>query len=200
MSKALLVVGSAPCALADLAAARKLYPDAEVMTVNGACTMVRDAEHMLAGHSVKAEEFVAARKAAFPDAPLPRVHANVIEKHRRLYAQQFPSVTDWWGADKSSGATSAGKAALIGIAMGFYPVVLCGCPMDGSGYDKSEAKVRHDPSCARVGDPTKQDRRIIKSYHEKMVALARTDFKDRVFSMSGFTRTHLGAPPESWQC
>lgn len=201
MTKALLVVGSAPCALADLAAARELYPDAEVMTVNGACTMVRDAEHMLAGHSVKAEEFVAARKAAFPGMPLPRVHANVVDKHRRLYAQQFPSVTDWWGAAMSSGATSAGKAALIGIEMGFYPIILCGCPMDGSGYDKNEAKIRHDASCARVGDPTKQDRRTIKGYREKLVSLARTTFAGKVFSMSGFTRTHLGPPPQpDWTC
>lgn len=200
MTKALLVVGSAPCALADLAAARKMYPDSEVMTVNGACTMVRDAEHMLSGHTVKAEEFVAARAKAFPNDPVPRVHANVIDKHRRMYATTFPSVTDWWGAEMSSGATSAGKAALIGIAMGFYPIILCGCPMDGSGYDKNEAKVRHDASCARVGDPTKQDRRIIKSYHEKMISLARTTFKGRVFSMSGFTRTHLGGPPEEWMC
>ena len=196
--KALLIVGSAPCALADLAAARKLYPEAEVMTVNGACTMVRDAEHMLAGHSVKAEEFVAARKKAFPADPLPRVHANVLVKHQRLYAQQFPSVTDWWGPEMSSGATSAGKAALIGIAMGFYPIVLCGCPMDGSGYDPNEAVVKHDASCARVGDPTKQDRRMIKSYHEKMVALAKTTFKGKVFSMSGFTSMHLGLPPADW--
>lgn len=198
--KALLVVGSAPCAHEDYAQAQLLYPDHETMLINGACTMIQDAEHMLSGHTVKAEQFVKARKEAFPDGPMPRVHANVLEKHKRQYQREFPSVTDWWGGEMSSGATSAGKAALIGIAMGFYPVVLCGCPMDGSGYDKSEAKVRHDPSCARVGDPTKQDRRIIKSYHEKMVALARTDFKDRVFSMSGFTRAHLGAPPESWQC
>jgi hypothetical protein len=197
---ALLVVGSAPCALDDLAKAKALYPDAEIMAVNGACTMVREAHHMLSGHTVKAEEFVRERKRAFPDAPMPRVHANTLLKNARQYARQYPSVTDWWGPEMSSGATSAGKAALIGIRMGFYPIILCGCPMDGSGYHPGDAKVKHDASCARVGDPTKQDRRMIKSYHEKMAALAKTDFKDRVYSMSGFTKMHLGGPPEEWLC
>lgn len=198
---ALLIVGSAPCALDDLAAARKLYPDAEVMLVNGACTMVRDAEHMLSGHTVKAEEFVAARKKAFPGAPLPRVHANTLSKNARQYARQYPSVTDWWGPEMSSGATSAGKASLIGIRMGFYPVILCGCPMDGSGYAPTEAVVKHDSSCQRVGDPKYQDRRTIKRYKETFVALSKTDFAGKVFSMSGFTRQHLGGPPEQdWTC
>jgi len=198
---ALLVVGSAPCAQADLAKARAMYSDAEIMTVNGACTMVRDAQHMLSGHTAKAKEFVAARKKAFPDASLPRVHANTLNKHLNSNKVVHPMVTDWWGGEMSSGATSAGKAALIGIAMGFHPIILCGCPMDGSGYDPAEAVVPQDRSCARIGDAAMQNRRTIMGYREKLISLARTVFKDKVFSMSGFTRQHLGTPPEQdWTC
>lgn len=192
---ALLVVGSAPCALEDLAAAKRLYSTAEVMLVNGACTMVENAEHMLAGHTAKANQFVAARDKAFPFADPIRVHANTLIKHRRNYELMYPVVTDWWGPEMSSGATSAGKAALIGMAMGFDPIVLCGCPMDGSGYAPNEAVVPHDRSCARVGHAAAQGKRMILSYREKMISLARTTFKGKVFSMSGFTREHLGAPP-----
>lgn len=189
---ALLVVGSAPCAHEDLAAARKLYPDAEVMLVNGACTMVENAEHMLAGHTVKAEEFVKARKEAFPGRQI-RVHANWARIGRQP-KREFPSVTDWHGAHVSSGATSAGKAAMIGLDLGYHPIILCGCPMDGSGYSFDEAIVSQDKSCQRVGDPKVQDRRTIRGYRERLVALSKTVFKDKVFSMSGFTREHLGAP------
>lgn len=194
---ALIVVGSAPCWRDDLLKARALYPTAEVMTVNGACTLVEDAEHMLAGHTAKANEFVAARQKAFPGRPI-RVHANTLVKNARQYKNAYPGVTDWHGPEMSSGATSAGKAALIGLKLGFYPIILAGCPMDGSGYDPKEAVVKHDKSCQRVGDSRWQQRRMICGYREKLVALAGTTFKDRVFSMSGFTRTHLGAPPSDW--
>ena len=192
--KALLVVGSAPCAHEDYAKAKELFPDSETMLVNGACTMIEDAEHMLAGHTVKAEDFAKARRETFPDAPPIRVHANWAspKRHPRAF---FPSVTDWWGGEVSSGATSAGKAAMIGLKMGFFPIILCGCPMDGSGYSIDEAVVPQDKSCQRVGDPEVQNRRTIMGYRERLVSLARTDFKGKVFSLSGFSRMHLGAPP-----
>ena len=194
---ALLVVGSAPCWRDDLENARALYPVAELMLVNGACALVEDAEHMLAGHTAKATEFFTARQKAFPNAKPIRVHANWANP-QRVSRIVYPCVTDWWGAGMSSGATSAGKAALIGLEMGFHPIILCGCPMDGSGYDPKEAAVKQDKSCQRVGDARWQQRRMIMGYREKLVHLSRTTFKDRVYSMSGFTRTHLGAPPADW--
>lgn len=194
MEKVLLAVGSAPCAYEDVHRAKALYPKAELMLINGACTMFEDAQHILAGHTTKATEFYAARCAAFPDAKPVRVHANwaMIGKAPK---RDFPCVTDWWDGTYSSGATSAGKAALIGLAMGFDLVILCGCPMDGSGYSFEEAKVTQDVACQRMGDPAKQDRSTIKRYREKLVSYAQTTFKDRVYSMSGFTKTHLGLPP-----
>lgn len=192
---ALLVVGSAPCYAEDLAEARKLYPDAHVMLVNGACAAVENAEHVLAGHRDKAEFFAAARKAAFPEAPPWRLHANghKLDAFRRA---ETPSVTDWWGPEVSTGATSAGKAARIGMAMGYAPIILCGCPLDGSGYFPGEsqrgAKIPHN--CKRVGDPAQQSHKTIVRYRERFAELAREEFAGRVFSMSGFTRDCLGSP------
>ena len=191
----LLIVGSAPCALEDLSKAQALYPFADIMLVNGACTLVEDADHMLAGHTAKAEEFVAARRRAFPHAGRIFVHANWASRKRPPIAASFPSVTHWWEGDVSSGATSAGKAALIGIKMGYWPIVLCGCPMDGSGYHPGEGTLTKDSSCQRIGDPKMQERRTIKRYREQMANLARTAFLGKVFSMSGFTKKVLGAPP-----
>lgn len=192
--KVLLAVGSAPCLYDDVDRAFEIYPTAELMLINGACTTIGNAEHVLAGHTAKAEEFQAARKSAFPDAPPWRLHANWNSPHKGTPRAECPSVTDWWGPEVSSGATSAGKAALIGIAMGFGRVILCGCPLDGSGYTFDEAVVSQDVACRRVGDPTAQDVKIIKRYRDTMARLAATTFKGRVFSMSGFTKQVLGAP------
>lgn len=187
-------MGSAPCAYADVENAKKLFPNAEMMLVNGACTMFEDAEHMLAGHTAKAEEFARAREKAFPFAPPIRIHANSFRTDHRQPKREYPSVTDWHGPEMSSGATSAGKAVAVGISLGYRPIILCGCPMDGSGYAADEAQVSQDKSCQRVGDPKLQDRRTIKNYRERLIALSQTVFKGKVFSMSGFTRQHLGAP------
>lgn len=193
----LLVVGSAPCLYADLEAAQRIAPIHQIMLVNGACTAVEDAQHVLAGHTGKAEDFAKARREAFPFALYWRLHATKYTRKQPV-ERKYPSVTDWWGGEMSSGATSAGKAALIGLAMGFERVILCGCPMDGSGYFPGEsilgAGIKHEAACQRIGDKTKQNQRTIVRYRAKMAELAETTFKGRVFSMSGYTRQVLGAP------
>lgn len=194
--RSLLVVGSAPGLYADLAAAEALCDDFEVMLVNGAGAAVERAQHFLAGHTDKAEQFVAARDAAFPLARAYRVHATFVDRKSAQPPTEYPSVTDWWPQSRfSSGATSAGKAARIGLAMGFDRVILCGCPMDGSGYFPGESKgIPQLKACQRIGDPTKQQASTIRRYKERMAELAAGEFKDRVFSMSGWTREVLGAP------
>lgn len=194
---ALLVVGSAPCLHDDVERALKLYPDAHIMLVNGACVALEKAEHVLAGHREKAEYFARARRTFFPDAPPWRLHANGHKMDASRKAET-PSVTDWWGSEVSTGATSAGKGVRIGLAMGYDPIILCGAPMDGSGYFPGEsvkgARISHD--CHRVGDPARQEHRTIMGYRDKFARLAAREFNGRVFSMSGYTRELLGEPPE----
>lgn len=195
--RVLLAVGSAPCVYEDVVAAKVLHPDAELMLINGACVAFRDAEHVLAGHTAKAEDFARARREAFPDAAPWRLHATQYTR-KQPRPDLYPSVTDWWDGSHSSGATSAGKAAMIGLSMGFEKIILCGCPMDGSGYFPGEsvigAPIAHEAACQRIGDPTKQRASTIRRYRDTMARLAKTTFKGKVFSMSGFTREVLGAP------
>jgi len=194
--RSLLVVGSAPGLYADLAAAQALCDDFEVMLVNGAGAAVEEAQHLLAGHTDKVEEFVKARDEAFPLANPYRVHATFIDRKGATPPVDHPVVSDWWPQSRfSSGATSAGKAARIGLAMGFGRVILCGCPMDGSGYFPGESKgIPQLRACQRVGDPAKQAASTIRRYKQRMAELAAGEFKGLVFSMSGWTREVLGAP------
>jgi hypothetical protein len=188
--KVLLAVGSAPCLFDDVQGALELYPEASLMLINGAWTAYRNAEHLLAGHTSKAHLFMAERLRALPGAPPARVHATLSYPAQR---QENPLVTDWWGQDKVTGATSAGKAARIGLAMGYDRIVLCGCPMDSdAGYWEGEAKVPHD-GCPRFNTP--DPRNAVKRYRAKLAVLAKQEpFKSQVFSMSGYSRSVLGAP------
>src|SRR6185437_12931254 len=136
----MLVVGSAPCLHEDVKRALNLRPFASLMLVNGACTAVENAEHVLAGHEEKAEFFARERRARFPNAPPWRLHA-ACHSHRLACAKQlFPSVTDWWPHEVGTGATSASKAAKLGFLLGFDEVILCGCPLNQPGYFEGEAK------------------------------------------------------------
>lgn len=206
----MLVVGSAPCLYEDVERALKLRPFASMMLVNGACTAFENAEHFLAGHEEKAEFFMRERRERFPNASPIRVHGCCHPHRKEMMKGMFPSVTDWHPHEMGVGATSASKAAKIALQMSYTEVVLCGCPMDQPGYFPGEAKVPQHVMCLRIGDHgnafnlTKengkplpvQEARIIKGYRANLKLLAAGEFKNRVFSMSGFTREQLGSPPE----
>lgn len=193
MSGTLIVVGSAPCLFEDVENALLLRPLAALMLVNGACTAIESADHVLSGHTDKAEMFAAGRRKTFPAAPPWRLHATIDTRHVAEAKLLYPSVTDWHDKDICTGATSIAKAAKLGFKLGFEEVILAGAPMDGSGYSPSECKVGHN--CKRVGDSAAQNHRVIQGYRLKLKKLADGEFKNKVFSMSGYTRDCLGLPP-----
>lgn len=170
------------------------------MTINEACGAIENIQHMLAGHTVKANAFWKYRQEKFPFWHEPiRVHANW---HRLNEAPRsdYPCVTDWWDGTVSSGATSAGKAIRIGFNLEYEQIVLVGCPMNGGGYFNADETERFQKAftkygkCTRVGDDDQQEHRSIVRYRDKFRTYAETEWKGRVFSMSGFTRDCLGAP------
>jgi len=164
------------------------------MLVNGACTALEDAQHVLSGHSYKAEEFAKARREKFPLALPWQLHATMTQKHLAEAGAVFPSVTRWWDKTYCHGATSIAKATDIGLrGLGFDEVILCGAPMDGSGYFVGEG-TRTTNDCHRIGDPEKQHLRAIEGYRRKFRDTFAPKVKGRLFSMSGFTREIVGEP------
>lgn len=200
----MLVVGSAPCLYDDVKAALVHRPFASLMLINGACTAFENAEHVLAGHEEKAEFFARERRRVFPLAPKWRLHATTFPHRKAVNATLFPSVTDWWPHEVGVGATSASKGAKLAFLLGASEVILCGCPMDQEGYFPGEAKVPQHISCLRIGDHGMaynqkvkvQESRIIKAYRARFAELAAGEFKDRVYSMSGYTGKLLGKPED----
>ena len=222
----MLVIGSAPCLYDDVKRALELRPFAEGILINGACAALEWPGHMLCGHEEKTAEFVRARQNAFPGKPLPRIHATCGDHRKPDYSRSFPQVTDWWPYETAMGAGSAGKAAGIAKRMGFDEVILCGCPMDGSGYFPGEGDgfdprnptaggIKQSMNCLRIGDGGKargypkpgtggrewmdvQETRMIRGYREHFAKLSEAEFKGWVFSMSGFTKQCVGEPPKEF--
>lgn len=193
--KPAIVVGSAPCYWQDLRNAKKAYPNAFVLVINGACVVVEEADAMLSGHITNVEKYVKTRTEQFPNRNI-EVWGACSTKRLIDYRANHPVVTKWFSNSTATGATSAGKAARMLMQEGFEPVILCGCPMDSSGYfpgEEDKNYIRHN--CARVGDPAQRMHSSIEKYRDKMAMLAKDEFAGRVFSMSGYTREVLGAPP-----
>lgn len=209
----MLVVGSAACVHEDLRRALKLRPFASLMLVNGACQVIEKAEHMLCGHEEKAEQFAAARRKKFPLTPI-EIHACCVMRKVEEYKATYPSVTRWWPHECGQAAGSAGKAVKMSRLMGFDEAVLVGCPMNGGGYVTGETDgIQQSMNCLRIGDDGDargypdnktqgrtwlkvQETRMIQGYRNHFAELAKGEFSSGVYSMSGFTREHVGEPPE----
>jgi hypothetical protein len=194
--------------------ALKLRPLASLILVNGACQLFENAEHVLAGHEEKAEQFAAARRKKFPKAPPWRLHACCMPARTSQYQTTYPSVTDWWPYETGQAAGSAGKAVKLSRLLGYDEAVLVGCPMNGGGYAEGETDgITQSMNCARIGNDgpargypdsrtngktwlSNQELRMIKGYRTHFAELAKTIFKEGVYSMSGFTRECVGEPPQ----
>lgn len=191
MHGTLMVIGSAPCLFRDYERARARRPLHHVMSINEAAGAIAG-EHVLAGHIEKAAMFIAYREQLFPHAPAPCVHASF-----HLDRQRLPSIPTcvthvWRGV--SSGATSAWKAVKIGRAMGYDEVVLCGCPLEASGYFNQEDTARFKHGCARIGYG---EGRMYENYRVSFAKRAKEarSMGWTVYSMSGYSRELLGEIP-----
>lgn len=175
-----LIVGSASCVYEDVKSAQALGP-AAMFLINGAALLFEHAEHWLIGHGEKAPQFRRAREQVFV-TPIPFIHAS-----QRGGTNPSGVTHIWQGV--STGGTSAWKGVRIAKAMGYERVILCGCPIDDSGYADGESRhISH--GCARIG---LGEGRMYNNYRRTFAVRAK-DEGENVFSMSGYSRELLGAP------
>ena len=164
-----LVCGNAYCLIDDLVRARRIYPSAPVIAVNGAAGEVK-AIGLYSKHPEKMPQWVERQRQRF---------GLGFTIHGSQYRDGCPWVSHWW-EDARGGGGSAWGARKLGTLMGFAPVVLCGAPLVPGGYASSPiAKLMR-----------RQD--IIDRYREEIKA--DTDWHKNVYSMSGWTAEFLGCP------
>ena len=154
--KVLRVLGSAPCLQEDMENA----PSGEQMAVNRAGVFIKDIQHWASTHEFLFPEFLRERKANGLSIKGFTMHAP----------GSGPDIRVWKLRRNSSGLF----AALVGIKLGYNPVILCGCPMTGANQFEGingNYEAAHD------------------SWLQDL-----DNMKGKVFSMSGQTKEWLGGP------
>ena len=187
----LLVLGSAPCVREDLSDARYARPNSAIMAVNEAVKITRP-NFIASLHCEKMAIFDAMARQMWGNKIWSTHSGNVTA--RGTERNDYKTVEYWWLTMKHCGGTSAWAAAMIGAAMGFEEIVLCGCPMNGGdGYFNAGDTARSTPSDPRFGEKLPHSS-LIKSAQDHIQKHKGTPEAALVSSMSGFTRDALGTP------
>lgn len=171
-----LVCGNAWCLADDMRRARMLYPAAPVIAVNGASGNV-PAMALFSLHPDKMEEWSKQQEAKFGTRASTHGIATIAKANRNR--ERMPWIDYWW--QSSAKGTSTWAARKIATFMGFETVVLCGMPLETGSYQGGKmAKLFQQQS--------------VIDHFRKMIRHD-TAWHDEVYSMSGWTRDLLGAPP-----
>lgn len=162
-----LVCGAAWCLHEDLKYARKTYPNASVIAVNGASGELK-AQFLYSKHPSRMPQWIERQKQ----------FGNDFTVHGSKYQPNMPWIQYWW-SDARGGGGSAWGARKLATLLGFSPVILCGAPLDPGGYASSPiAKLMR-----------RQD--VIDRFREEIKA--DIDWHENVFSMSGWTKEFLSS-------
>ena len=190
-----IVVGCAPCAADDFAAARALRPEAKVMAVNGAAALApadfQTGMHL--GHLGKAAaiQFALFGRRTTLHYPYPALGRRV--SHWRRQGAPVPEEAGlydhaWIGAQ--CGATSAWAGVRIAKGMGFSEIVLAGVTLAVDGLAPGVYEAALDPLAWTDRDAGKAAR-----YRAALLDYVAAGEGAGVYSMSGFTAEVLGVPP-----
>lgn len=175
-----LVCGFGPGFFEDLARARELRPDAQIIAVNESAKAV-EAFALFTLHPEKGRRWKALAKQSFGVSP--PLHSGGKEITKR---QSCPWVDHWW-REAGGGGTSVWAAARMAKLMGFDERILVGAPLVyGSYADKSFAKG------FREGHMRTDGRETLQAYRDYIAQ--DTAWHEGTYSMSGFTREVLGPP------
>lgn len=192
MGMTVLVVGSAPCVRKDLAAARLLRPDADVIAVKFSVAIVH-ARIAVTHHGEHAERMKKLHRQCWGD------EVEIHMPKKKIHDEQKQFVDRMWDELAGTGGTSAWGAARIARLLGYEEIILCGCPLEvakhGDYYHDQEIFKAAVKAGARRdrGEPFANDNAIrgYQRFIESDLALGRGA---GIRSMSGWTMKKLGAP------
>lgn len=190
----LLVLGSAEGGVSELREVMRSYPIHKIAAVGHASGLSR-ADFVISDHYEVHEELRRLQDEIGGNGYT--THATYTAK-----AKHYPAIDHWWNWPRSN-CTSMWTAVRIGIYTGFKHIILCGCPLTfGNIQHPSQIEKDGDvwpparsPNCLRQRPGWETSEDILQQFRMWFVSQC-LEFKGRVFSMSGFTKDVLGAPPE----
>jgi len=175
-----VVAGFGATLFDDLAALAAVRPDLPTIAVNAAAGHVKAfalySQHFDREHLGK---WVAAQCDAFGDDFT--VHAPGKPEWLGHNTRNYRWVDHWWPNVMSKGSSGWG-AVLLAKAMGFREVILCGVPIDTQRYANGQPA----PWWQRNTKTVKNFRKAIELDKDSRIG---------TYSLSGWTRDLLGAPP-----
>jgi hypothetical protein len=187
-----LIIGSAPCVHADMAAARILRPHADMIAVKFSVALVH-AQIAVTHHGEHAERMKRLHRQCWGDEV--QIHAP----KKMFRPEELPHIDKLWHELAGVGGTSAWGAARIAKLLGADEVILCGCPMVPADYDEAY----HDHTVAEAawsvgakrnrGEPWANNH-AVQQYQRKIISDVQQGLAEGIRSMSGWTRNVLGAP------
>lgn len=188
-SGTLIVLGSAEGALKELDEIRGRRPNSMVAAVGHAAGFTK-VDFVFSDH-YEMHEYLRNLQNEFGDTHY-STHCSMCSR-----AASYPAVDYWWNWPRPP-CTSAWTAIRFGLHVGFDEIVLCGVPMEFG-------QIQHPEQREKDGDvwpPPREGKRIGRQESDEVLRIFQTEFvrhclefKGKVFSMSGYTRAVLGAPP-----
>ena len=174
----LLILGTARCLWEDR---QKFYDEIlrdkthHVMCINDSSihTMGHPINHIVSLHA----EFVGAFRKIMAGS-------RNLGGHPQTHCDRAAAGVDIVWNFYNVGGTSALFGAKIGIAMGYKKIILCGCPLDGTGHYWEDPRTKGILDCDAIGMVWRD--------------AARDYLHGYVKSMSGRTRDYLGEPTQEW--
>ena len=182
----LLVIGCAENVWEDLREARAQWPTATLMAINEVGMFLKcPVRYWFSGHAHILHLWLRVRESQM--GPAYGAHPEL------LSCRRGPDVSTWWNfpapdvqgfMDDAKLEDSAFLGALVGLLLGYNPVVFCGCPCNGWGH-------------AYYG--YQLDRQLLASKEPRAAAMrrlraAQPALQERLRSMSGLTADIFGRP------
>lgn len=170
-----LILGFAGCLDEDFEKARQLFPGAVLFGVNRAAQRYR-CQHLVSLDKHRIPEFL-------PSYPI-TIHAGCFGGVRQEHGPK--DYIDCYWPHLQPGGTSGSSgwlSAKIAVKLGYFPIVLCGCPIDSSPHVAPDAA--YDKSLWQNPKQVESCRKVI---------MTETEYHPFVRSMSGWTRDVFGAP------
>lgn len=165
-----IITGGGKTMWEDYHEAKKIVAMYDVMCVNMSCMFVPEATHVYSMHYKQLSAWASFRKCEYPH-------------DKALYhgTKPFVGIDYVWYATIGSSTSGLGALALAKL-LGYSKFILCGVPLDDSGYFYKKTKNEAFPDNTRMIE----------------IKMARDKLGDSVKSMSGRTKEVFGSPTVEW--
>lgn len=174
------VVGSAPCVMDEFNEALAHHPQAIIIAVNDAASLVK-ADYIASIHIENMPRYK--KNSVNPDAVC--ISGSKVNEY-------WP--VDHWFTGANSGATSAYSAAQMARSMGFEMILMVGCPMTGGDGYYPGLGFKDTMMCYKRFGHSDPKHSVARAHKGALVDYASTEDCSMIRSMSGFTAEIFGLP------